>query len=644
MVPSLLRDPHRRGLPLVRRGRRRRGRGRGRDARALRRHQRGRRHVAVLHQRGPRPHRRCARAGAQAIAEEKAGIVTPGVTEVWCWARPTPSCDDGLRRRPAATGWWRRTRTSTWPADRVAVGGRLVDLRTPDALHEEVYVPLHGAHQADNAAVAVAAVEAFLGRRPGRRGGRGGLRRADPARPLRGGGPPPHRGRRRRPQPRRGRRGRRHPGRGHAPCPARCSWSWACSPAATPRRCSRPSGRADAGLLVVCTPDTPRAMPAAEVAAAAERLGAWSRSCPTRSRPSTGPWRWPPRTTSCWWPAPSTSSARSGPHSARWRSPRDPAQPDGPADRPDPPQGQRPVLVRQSAASSSAATAPPSTGSAPARSARGDRSPTGSSGPTTPSTAAAAGRDVPDGAGRRDPRAPCAAPGRPRPRSSARWATRSPPGSPPRSSTPSATSSASTPAATRARWATASRRYPKSICTSVNEVICHGIPDSRPLRDGDIVNLDVTLFREGVHGDTNATFLVGTVDPSSCRRWSGSPASALQRASRRCARAGPSSDIGRAIQDPRRGRRASAWCGPSPATASATSSTPGLHILHYHDPRDAVTVMEPGMTFTIEPMIAVGAWQHRHVGRRLDGGHHRRHAARPSSSTPWSSPTTGPRS
>src|SRR4051812_15054998 len=59
--------------------------------------------------------------------------------------------------------------------------------------------------------------------------------------------------------------------------------------------------------------------------------------------------------------------------------------------------------------------------------------------------------------------------------------------------------------------------YPKSLCTSVNEVICHGIPDSRALQDGDIVNLDVTFFREGVNGDTNATWFVGTVDEESRR-------------------------------------------------------------------------------------------------------------------------------
>ena len=59
--------------------------------------------------------------------------------------------------------------------------------------------------------------------------------------------------------------------------------------------------------------------------------------------------------------------------------------------------------------------------------------------------------------------------------------------------------------------------YPKSVCTSVNEVICHGIPDSRPLSDGDIVNLDVTVYLDGVHGDTNATFGVGDIDAESRR-------------------------------------------------------------------------------------------------------------------------------
>jgi len=151
--------------------------------------------------------------------------------------------------------------------------------------------------------------------------------------------------------------------------------------------------------------------------------------------------------------------------------------------------------------------------------------------------------------------------------------------------------------------------FPKSLCTSVNEVICHGIPDARPLRDGDIVNLDVTLFREGVHGDTNATFLVGTVDELSRR---------LVRVTRECLERGieavrpgrPTSDIGRAIQAHAEAEGFSvvrAFTGHGVAREFHT----GLHILHYFEPRDEVVRMEPGMTFTIEPMIALGAWEHR---------------------------------
>ncbi len=150
--------------------------------------------------------------------------------------------------------------------------------------------------------------------------------------------------------------------------------------------------------------------------------------------------------------------------------------------------------------------------------------------------------------------------------------------------------------------------YPKSLCTSVNEVICHGIPDSRQLQDGDIVNLDVTLFREGVHGDTNATFLVGTVDERSQE---------LVRVTRQCldraiaeVRPGrPLSVIGRAIQDHAEGHGfgvVRAFIGHGVGREFHSD----LQVLHYYDAR-ASTVMESGMTFTIEPMITIGAWQHR---------------------------------
>ena len=161
-------------------------------------------------------------------------------------------------------------------------------------------------------------------------------------------------------------------------------------------------------------------------------------------------------------------------------------------------------------------------------------------------------------------------------------------------------------AATRARSTTTG--FPKSLCTSVNEVICHGIPDNRTLRDGDIVNLDITVFREGVHGDTNATFLVGDVDPSP-GGWSGDPR--VPAPGIDAVRPGrPISDIGRAIEEHAEGRRASAWCGRSSATASASSSTPTCRspTTTTRGPR---TVMEPGMVFTIEPMITLGDWRHR---------------------------------
>jgi methionyl aminopeptidase len=150
--------------------------------------------------------------------------------------------------------------------------------------------------------------------------------------------------------------------------------------------------------------------------------------------------------------------------------------------------------------------------------------------------------------------------------------------------------------------------FPKSLCTSVNEVICHGIPDDRALVDGDIVNLDVTIFLDGVHGDTNATFPVGTIDAASER---------LIRVTRECLDRGiaavrpgrPLSDIGQAIQTHAEG----AGYGVVRAFVGhgiGEEFHADLQVPHYFDAR-ANTLMEPGMTFTIEPMITVGSWQHR---------------------------------
>jgi methionyl aminopeptidase len=149
--------------------------------------------------------------------------------------------------------------------------------------------------------------------------------------------------------------------------------------------------------------------------------------------------------------------------------------------------------------------------------------------------------------------------------------------------------------------------YPKSVCTSVNEVICHGIPDSRELQDGDIVNLDVTVFYDGVHGDTNATFFVGDVDPES-RRLVEVTDECLWRGIQAVVPGRPVSDIGRAIEDHAKKNHygvVRAFIGHGIGEQFHSD----LQILHYYDP-GSTTVMRPGMTFTIEPMITLGSWRH----------------------------------
>lgn len=152
------------------------------------------------------------------------------------------------------------------------------------------------------------------------------------------------------------------------------------------------------------------------------------------------------------------------------------------------------------------------------------------------------------------------------------------------------------------------RGFPKSLCTSVNEVICHGIPDDRALQGGDLVNLDVTIFLDGMHGDTNATFFVGEVDQAS---------RTLVQVTRECLEKGIAAvkpggricDIGRAIERHARAHDLSvvrAFCGHGINESFHTS----LIIPHHFEPR-ADTVIVPGMTFTIEPMINRGTWQHR---------------------------------
>ncbi len=145
--------------------------------------------------------------------------------------------------------------------------------------------------------------------------------------------------------------------------------------------------------------------------------------------------------------------------------------------------------------------------------------------------------------------------------------------------------------------------FPKSCCTSLNEVICHGIPDSTVIEDGDIVNIDVTAFIHGVHGDTNATFLAGEVSEEN-RLLVERTREATMRAIKAVKPGRALNVIGRVIESyaNRFGYgvvRDFTGHGVGPTFHS------GLVILHYDAPHVEATI-EPGMTFTIEPMINLG--------------------------------------
>ena len=148
--------------------------------------------------------------------------------------------------------------------------------------------------------------------------------------------------------------------------------------------------------------------------------------------------------------------------------------------------------------------------------------------------------------------------------------------------------------------------FPKSCCTSVNEVICHGIPDARPLEDGDIVNLDISVFLNGYHGDLNETVLVGNVDEAGRTLVRG----ALQCLEAAIAIVKPGTrfrDVGDVISS-----RASrdglsvvrTYCGHG--IGEHFHCAP--NIPHYANNK-AVGVMKAGTAFTIEPMINQGHWR-----------------------------------
>jgi methionyl aminopeptidase len=147
------------------------------------------------------------------------------------------------------------------------------------------------------------------------------------------------------------------------------------------------------------------------------------------------------------------------------------------------------------------------------------------------------------------------------------------------------------------------RGFPKSLCTSVNEVICHGIPDSTQLRDGDIVNIDITAYIGGVHGDTDATYLVGEVDEES-RLLVERTHEAMMRGIKAVAPGRQVNVIGRVIEAYAR-RFGYGVVRDFTGHGIGTAFHSGLIIPHYDDPHYD-TVIETGMTFTIEPMLTLG--------------------------------------
>ena len=147
------------------------------------------------------------------------------------------------------------------------------------------------------------------------------------------------------------------------------------------------------------------------------------------------------------------------------------------------------------------------------------------------------------------------------------------------------------------------KSFPKSCCTSLNEVICHGIPDSTVIEDGDIVNIDVTAFIGGVHGDTNATFLAGAVSEED-RLLVERTHEAMMRGIRAVRPGRALNVVGRVIEAYAK-RFGYGVVRDFTGHGIGRSFHGKLVVLHYDEP-SVDTILAEGMTFTIEPMITLG--------------------------------------
>ena len=158
------------------------------------------------------------------------------------------------------------------------------------------------------------------------------------------------------------------------------------------------------------------------------------------------------------------------------------------------------------------------------------------------------------------------------------------------------------------------RGFPKSICTSVNHVVCHGIPSDKRLKQGDIVNVDVTVIKDGLHGDTSRMFSVGKIAPAAQRLIDITPRSDVDR-----------HPPGAPRRAPRRHRRTRSRASSSRSTCRSCASIAGTasarsftRIRRCCTTASAATglQLQAGMTFTVEPMVNAGK---RHVRLLPDG-------------------------
>jgi methionyl aminopeptidase len=150
------------------------------------------------------------------------------------------------------------------------------------------------------------------------------------------------------------------------------------------------------------------------------------------------------------------------------------------------------------------------------------------------------------------------------------------------------------------------RGYPRSICTSINHEVCHGIPSDRRLQNGDVMNIDVTVVLDGWHGDSSRMFFAGQ-PPLKARRLCQVTYEAMWRGIRAVRPGATLGDVGHAIQSFAESQRCSVvrdYCGHG--IGRNFHEPPS--VLHYGEPGQGLR-LEPGMLFTIEPMVNTGTWQ-----------------------------------